>query len=66
MAVKKEFVAFGDILDKTRKKLEEAASTIEKASSKSRTIDRRLGKVQELPTSEQTSGEILLQEQEVG
>lgn len=51
-AVKKEFVTFGDILDKTHKKLEEAASTIEKASSKSRTIERKLGKVQELPSSE--------------
>ena len=51
-AVKKEFVTFGDILDKTHKKLEEAASTIEKASSKSRTIERRLGKVQELPSSD--------------
>lgn len=50
--VKKEFVTFGDILDKTHKKLEEAASTIEKASSKSRTIERKLGKVQELPSSE--------------
>lgn len=49
-AVKKEFVTFGDILDKTHKKLEEAASTIEKASSKSRTIERKLGKVQELPS----------------
>ncbi len=48
--VKKEFVTFGDILDKTHKKLEEAASTIEKASSKSRTIERKLGKVQELPS----------------
>jgi DNA recombination protein RmuC len=52
--VKKEFVTFGDILDKTHKKLEEAASTIEKASSKSRTIERKLGKVQELPSMETT------------
>lgn len=51
-AVKKEFVTFGDILDKTHKKLEEAANTIEKASSKSRTIERKLGKVQELPAPE--------------
>lgn len=50
-AVKKEFVTFGDILDKTHKKLEEAASTIEKASSKSRVIERKLGKIQELPTT---------------
>jgi DNA recombination protein RmuC len=52
--LKKEFVTFGDILDKTHKKLEEAASTIEKASSKSRTIERKLGKVQELPSMETT------------
>lgn len=50
-AVKKEFTVFGDILDKTQKKLQEASNTIEKASSKSRTIERKLGKVQELPAS---------------
>jgi DNA recombination protein RmuC len=50
--VKKEFVLFGDILDKTHKKLQEASNTIERASSKSRNIERKLGKVQELPTAE--------------
>ena len=49
--VKKEFSSFGDILDKTHKKLQEASNTIERASSKSRTIERRLKKVQELPSS---------------
>lgn len=48
-AIKKEFSLFGDILDKTQKKLHEASNTIEAASSKSRTIERKLNKVQELP-----------------
>lgn len=48
-AVKNEFGKFGDILDKTHKKLQEASNTIEQASSKSRTIERKLNKVQELP-----------------
>jgi len=51
-AIKKEFTTFGDILDKTQKKLHEASATIEKASSKSRTIERKLNKVQELPVPE--------------
>lgn len=51
-AVKKEFVTFGDILDKTHKKLKEASNTIEAASRKSRTIEKKLDKVQELPTAE--------------
>jgi len=50
--VKKEFTTFGGILDKTQKKLQEASNTIEKASSKSRTIERKLNKVQELPAPE--------------
>lgn len=51
-AVKTEFTKFGDILDKTQKKLQEASNTIEDASKKSRSIERKLNKVQELPTSE--------------
>jgi DNA recombination protein RmuC len=49
--VKKEFGNFGDLLDKTHKKLQEASNTIEDASRKSRTIERRLKGVQELPDS---------------
>lgn len=48
-AVKKEFGNFGDLLDKTHKKLQEASNTIEDASRKSRTIERKLKGVQELP-----------------
>lgn len=41
-AVKTEFYKFGEILDKTKKKLQEATNTIDKASQKSRTIHRKL------------------------
>jgi len=51
-AVKSEFTKFGDILDKTHKKLQEASNTIEDASRKSRTIEGKLNKVQELPAPE--------------
>ncbi len=49
-SVKNEFGKFGDLLDKTHKKLQEASNTIESAASKSRTIERKLDKVQDLPT----------------
>ncbi|MCX7996911.1 MAG: DNA recombination protein RmuC [Patescibacteria group bacterium] len=48
-AVKQEFGKFGDLLDKTNDKLRQASKTIEDATRKSRTIERRLGKVQQLP-----------------
>ena len=50
-AVKTEFSKFGDILDKTKKKLQEATNTIDTASRKSRTIHRKLRDVAELPDS---------------
>lgn len=50
--VKTEFGKFGDILDKTQKKLQEASNTIESASKKSRTIERKLKSVGELPECE--------------
>ncbi len=51
-AVKLEFGRFGDILEKTQHKLREASNTIEDAARKSRTIERKLRKVQELPAAE--------------
>lgn len=51
-AVKTEFGRFGEILDKTQKKLQEASNTIESAAKKSRTIERKLKQVQELPVVE--------------
>ena len=51
-AVKTEFGRFGEVLEKTKKKLEEASNTIDTAAAKSRTIERRLREVQELPSQE--------------
>ena len=48
-AVKTEFIKFGDILDKTQKKLQEAGNTIETAARKSRTIERKLRTVEDEP-----------------
>jgi DNA recombination protein RmuC len=52
-AVKTQFSTFGDILEKTKKKLQQATSVIDQAGVKSRAIERKLRNVQELP-SEQT------------
>ena len=59
-AIRVEFAKFGEMLDKTHKKLQEASDTIESASKKSRTIERKLNKVQELPAAERVNlfGEI--------
>ena len=46
--IKGEFGKFGDLLDKTREKLVQATKTIDSASTKSRTIERKLSKVQQL------------------
>ncbi|MDR3562236.1 MAG: DNA recombination protein RmuC [Negativicutes bacterium] len=51
-AVKTEFGRFGEMLDKTQKKLQEASNAIETAAQKSRTIERKLKTVQELPASD--------------
>lgn len=51
-AVKTEFGKFGEILEKTQKKLQEASDTIENAAKKSRTIGRKLKNVQELTIDE--------------
>lgn len=52
--VRTEFGLFGAILDKTQKKLQEASNHIEDAASKSRTIEKKLSNVQNLPVQEQT------------
>ena len=51
-AVKTEFGKFGDILEKTKKKLSEAANVIDSAGTRSRAIERQLRQVQELPADE--------------
>jgi DNA recombination protein RmuC len=51
-AVRTEFHKFGDILDKTSKKLQEAGNQIDAAAVRSRAIERKLKGVQELPSGE--------------
>jgi len=48
-AVKTEFGNFGTVLAKTKKKLQEASNTINKAEVRTRAIERKLRKVQEVP-----------------
>ncbi len=47
--VKEEFGKFGDILERTQKKLQEASSTIDTAAVRSRAIERKLRSVETLP-----------------
>ena len=51
-AVKTQFSQFGTLLDKTHKKLQEASNTIEDASRKTRTIERKLKDVSSLSPGE--------------
>lgn len=53
--VKSEFSKFGDILDKTNKKLLEISSTMDLASKKTRTIERKLKNVEALPVNDENS-----------
>jgi DNA recombination protein RmuC len=53
--VKTEFGKFGDVLAKTKKKLQEAGHTIDKAEIRTRAIARKLRKVQEVPLTETAS-----------
>jgi DNA recombination protein RmuC len=48
-AVKGEFAKFGDVLAKTKKKLQEAQSTIEDAETRTRQMQRKLKGVEALP-----------------
>ncbi len=47
--VKTEFSKFGDILDKTKQKIDQASNSLSNATRKTRTIERKLRDVQELP-----------------
>lgn len=50
--IKNEFGKFGDLLEKTHKKIQETSNTIEDAITKTRTIEKKLNKVQDLPAAE--------------
>jgi DNA recombination protein RmuC len=49
--VKNEFAKFGDTLARTKKKLQEAAHTIDRAEVRTRAIERRLRRVEDTPLS---------------
>ena len=51
--VRSEFEKFGELLDKTNKKLQEISSTMELASKKTRTIQKKLRNVEALPVSDE-------------
>ncbi len=51
-AVRTEFGKFSDILDKTRKKLQEAGNHIDAAATRTRQMERKLKNVQALPSGE--------------
>jgi len=51
-AVRTEFSKFGVVLEKTRKKIQEAGNHIDQAATRSRVIERRLRDVQRLPAGE--------------
>lgn len=51
-AVKTEFGKFGEVLDKVKKKIDEAAHTIETAEQRTRAIGRKLRSVEELPAAD--------------
>jgi DNA recombination protein RmuC len=51
-AVKTEFGKFGEVIEKVQKKIQEAGNAIDSAASKTKTIQRKLKNVQELPASD--------------
>ena len=53
-AVKTEFQKFGDVLDKTQTKLEQASKSIGDAKTRTRAIERQLRDIHELPTNDKT------------
>jgi DNA recombination protein RmuC len=54
--VKTEFGKFGDVLARTKKKLQEASNTIDSAQVRTRVISRKLEKVQEIPLDGPSEG----------
>jgi len=51
-AIKTEFMTFGTLLDKTRKKLDEASSSIDAAATRTRRIQKKMQGIEELPAPE--------------
>lgn len=53
--VKTEFRKFGDVLEKTKKKIDQASNDLDQVGVRTRAIERNLRDVQELPGSDQPS-----------
>jgi DNA recombination protein RmuC len=54
-AVKTEFGRFGEVLEKTQKKLQEASNTIDSAATRSRAIEKKLRDVADVPSGDAAS-----------
>jgi len=54
-AIKTEFMTFGTLLEKTRKKLDEASSSIDTAATRTRRIQRKMQGIEQLPDQEASS-----------
>jgi DNA recombination protein RmuC len=67
-AVRTEFGKFGDVLQKTKEKIDSASKEIEKAGTRSRAIERRLRDVQTLPEgkAQKLLGDIDVNDEEDG
>ncbi len=57
-AVKTEWSKYGEVLDKVKRKLDEASNTVEDAGRRTRAIGRKLRDVQELPAAD--AGAVLM------
>ena len=57
-AIRVEFGKFGNLLEKTQRKLEEAGNTIAEARSKTKTIEGKLNKLDELPPETAIAGNL--------
>lgn len=58
--VKSEFGKFGEVLAKTKKKLQEASNSIDAAEQRTRVIHNKLSKVDSLPSTSEEDAESLL------
>lgn len=63
-AVRTEFHKFGDVLEKTRRKIAEAGSQIEAAATRTRQMERKLKDVQAMPNDE--TGELFRRDGQAG
>lgn len=61
-AVKKDFGLFGEVLDKTRKRIDMAGRELDRAHHRSRQIEKKLGRMENLPEPEAVKTELVLEE----